>query len=96
MASYQDKINQRKMSTESGKIAFAIDLMERLPFRDRRDLINDLHGTGVPLFDDVSVRRCKDALVYEVSNANSLKYIPLFLTWDEMKDVLDAQPWMIG
>lgn len=94
MASYQDKINQRKMSTESGRIAFAIDLMERLPYRDRRGLHDDLRGAGVPLFDNVSVRRCKDASVYEISNAGCTKYVPDYLTWDEMKDVLDAQPWI--
>ena len=94
MASYQDKINQRKMSTESGRIAFAIDLMNRLPYKDRIELHDDLYGIGIPLYEDIWVRRCKDAAVYEVAYGNSNKYVPMFLTWEEMKMVLDAQPWL--
>ena len=100
MASYQDKINQRKMSTESGRIAFAIELLHRIP-KLRFELYKDIRGHGIPLFDDVSLRSCHDAFLYEISkpveykaNRYLVKYVHMDMSWEDTKRMLDAQPWM--
>ena len=100
MASYLDKINQEKMSTESGKIAFCLELLKRYP-KLGYELHKDIHGKGIALYDDYSLRECNDAFVYEISrpvefkpNRYLVKYVMVDLDWETSRQMLDAQPWL--
>lgn len=102
MASYLNKINQKKMTTESGKIAYCIELIKRYGYdllRDERDIIN-FTDDPIELFDDISIRSLRDAFIYEVSkpvlyksNRYWCKYVQVGLDWEGTKKMLDAQPW---
>lgn len=91
MASYRDKQNQRKMETESGRIVFAVELMDRYPeLKPRR-------GMPADIYDGYSIRI--ETYHYEVYKWNSagdewIKIFPrLYYDYDSMINVLDAQPW---
>lgn len=95
MASYRDKINQEKMETESGKIAFSIELMKHI-----RGLFPK-RGDRVDIFDSekfhYSVER--DSLAWYVYLDNdygetSYKVLPVFSNYETLVDVLEAQPWI--
>lgn len=97
MASYRDKINQKCMSTESGKIAWCINFMQHPPLEFKNDYYNDLRH-GIALFDNVSV--FESEYVYVVSkavpykaNRYMFKYLQIGMTYDQMVDMLEAQPW---
>ena len=92
MASYRDKENQKKMATESGKIAFALELMDRYP-----DL-KPKFGVTVDLYDGYSA--VEDTFIWIVYKHNSMgdcwyKVVPRnsYLWFEVMRDVLSAQPW---
>lgn len=95
MASYRDKVNQEKMETESGKIAFSIELMKRI-----RGLFPK-RGDKVDIFDSekysYSIER--DSLawyIYLVNNygETSYKVLPIFSNYETNVDILEAQPWI--
>lgn len=97
MASYQDKINQKRMSTESGKIAWCIDFMQHPPLNFNNDYYEELRN-GIDLFDDISVY--EDGFVYVVwrpvhskGNRYLNKYLQISMSYDQMVKMLDAQPW---
>ena len=95
MASYRDKVNQEKMETESGKIAFSIELMKHIrglfPKRgDRVDIFNNEKNS-------YSVER--DSLawyIYRINNYGETFYkvLPAFSNYETHVDVLEAQPWI--
>lgn len=90
MASYHDKVNQRKLETESGRIVFAVELMDHYP-----DL-KPKHGMPVDIYDGYSIRI--GTLHYEVYKWNGLgdewvKIFPAYCDYESMVNVLDAQPW---
>ena len=102
MASYRDKINQKQMSTESGKIAWAIEYIHRCgSFRFKKDWLLTLNKhEGLQLFDNVSVYRSKSEFIYVIvkpvdykPNRYLCKYIQTNMTYDQMVKMLDAQPW---
>lgn len=96
MASYRDKINQEKMETESGKIAFSIELMNRIrglmPKRDEK----------VDIFDSemFSYWLERDTLSWYAFKADKygdtwLKVLPVYSIYKTQVDVLEAQPWIL-
>ena len=96
MASYLDKQNQKKMATESGKIAFALELMDRYP-----DL-KPKFGVTVELYDGYSA--VEDTWVWVIYKHNGLgdcwyKVVPnhegsMALWFESTKGVLEHQPWV--
>lgn len=97
MASYQDKINQKRMSTESGKIAWCINYIQHPPLEFKNDYYKELKN-GINLFDDVSV--FETTYVYVISrpvrdkaNRYLFKYLQIGMSYDQMVEMLDAQPW---
>ena len=103
MASYKDKINQKRMATESGKIAWAIEFIERGgTFRFRKDwqLALNTHNV-VELFDDICMRACQDCFAYEIfkpvefkPNRYLCKYVQTGMHYEDCVKMLDAQPWL--
>lgn len=98
MASYRDKKNQEKMSTESGKIAWCIEWLQNLKYDEFDEYFRDYKELA--LYDDVSIWPARDAAVWTVckpvkykGNRFWFKYVPQWLTWKQTKNVLDAQPW---
>lgn len=94
MASYKTKILNEKCNTESGRIAYAIELLEN-NYHIMRDWLKE---TNIPLFDDVSVYRQPECWVVwkpveMKANRCWSKIIPLYCMYDEMVRVLDAQTW---
>jgi hypothetical protein len=98
MASYRDKINQRKLSTESGRIAFAIELLEH-NYKICKDWRKDLsEHKPVEIYDGIYIY--KDTYVWVIStpvdykpNRYYVEVVPIFSNHEVMRDVLDAQPW---
>ena len=95
--SYRAKINEQKLSTESGKIAFAIDLLERM-HELRNERWDAELGNDTPLYDGIVIRG--SGFVWEVwkpveckPNRYYVKYVQQWLTYDGAKKMLDAQPW---
>ena len=98
MASYREKTNQKKLSTESGKIAWAINWIETHP-----DLKYDVMTADeeTELYDGVSIWHSHDCSVWVVAkvvpykaNRYWAKYVQSGLFWEEAKTMLDAQPWL--
>ena len=91
MASYRDKVNQKKMETESGKIAFAIELLERdykMKYEARKHTI--------ALYDNYALSRegLLSWCVYKVGDFDDwYKIVPMDVDWEVCKSVLEAQPW---
>lgn len=98
MASYRDKINQRKLSTESGRIAFAIELLEN-NYKICKDWRKDLaEHKPVEIYDGIYIY--KDTYVWVIykpvdykPNRYYEKVVPILSNYEVMRDVLDAQPW---
>ena len=91
MASYRDKVNQRKMETESGKIAFAIELLER----DYK-MKNEARQHTIALYDNYALSRegVLSWCVYKVTDFDDCyKIVPMDAGWKVTKAVLEAQPW---
>ncbi len=102
MASYRDKINQKQMSTESGKIAWAIHYIESCgKWRFKKDWMTALReDEGIPLFDDICLYQGKGDFIYVIvkpvdykPNRYWCKYVQQYMTYDWMVKMLDAQPW---
>lgn len=102
MASYQDKLNQRLMETESGKIAWCIRFIESgvpgMYFKE--DYYEDLRDGEIKLFDDISLRQSSDCLIYEIyrpvefkANRYLCKYVQQRMSYEWYVTMLDAQPW---
>lgn len=94
MASYRDKINQAKMETESGKIVFCIELIDR--YKDLRPK----YGNCIEIFNDEKYNYYirQNGLIWEVCRYNEYgetfyKVIPYYADYETMVDVLDAQHW---
>lgn len=95
MASYRDKINQEKMATESGKIAFSIELMKQI-----RGLMPK-RGVSVYIFDEenFSYSLELDTMAWYAYRADNygnawFKVLPEFSSYETHVKVLDAQPWV--
>ena len=101
MASYRDKINQKQMETESGKIAWSIIFIERESWSLMKEEYRNLRTGGIiDLFDGYSLWESKDCGVYVISkpveykgNRYWRKYVQQGMYYDEMVRMLDAQPW---
>ena len=102
MASYSDKINQKRMSTESGKIAWCIWFIESDgKFGFKKDILLALRKSEeIPLFDNVFLRKSKSEFIYIISkpvdykpNRYLCKYVQQNMIYDECVAMLDAQPW---
>ena len=102
MASYRDKTNQKKMSTESGKIAWCIQFIESSEmFRFKKDILLALRKSEeIPLFDNVYLRMSKSEFIYIISkpvdckpNRYLCKYVQQYMLYDACVAMLDAQPW---
>ena len=98
MASYRDKINQRKLSTESGRIAFAIELLDK-NYKIRKDWREELlkHKSieiydGIYVYEDHNVWWIWKPVDYK-PNRSYTKIVPVYESFEVMRDVLDAQPW---
>lgn len=96
MASYRDKINQEKMETESGKIAFSIELMKRI-----RGLMPK-RGDDVDIFDDemFSYSLERDTMAWYAYRSDHygetwVKVLPVYSTYEIHVNVLEAQPWVL-
>ena len=102
MASYRDKLNQRQMVTESGKIAWCIQFIEGCgKWKFKKDWIMTLRKhEALPLFDNVYLRESDCESIYVIfkplayrPNAYLCKYVQTDMTYDQYVDMLDAQPW---
>ena len=98
MASYRNKINQKKLSTESGRIAFAIELLEN-NYKIRKDWRKELaeHKSieiygGIYVYEDTYAWIISKPVDYK-PNRYYVKVVPIFSSYDVIRDVLDAQPW---
>lgn len=102
MASYRDKINQKQMSTESGKIAWCIQFIESGgSFRFRKDWQLALRKhESIVLFDDVYMRQSNGEFLYVIiksvdykPNRYLCKYVQTGMFYDQYVNMLEAQPW---
>lgn len=99
MASYRDKINQKKMATESGKIAWCIQFIEHPPLEFKTDYYDDLLDGDIPLFDDflLSTGPIMIYIIYRPveykANRYYAKYVQQGMNYNQMVKMLDAQPW---
>lgn len=91
MASYRDKINQKKMETESGKIAFYIEELER----DYKK-VSEAKKHTIKLFDNYALSRegILSWCVYRVTDAEDCyKIVPTDCGYEECRSILEAQSW---
>ena len=91
MASYRDKINKEKMKTESGKIAFSIELLER----DYK-MTSEARKHTIALYDNYALSRegILSWCVYKVTDAEDYyKIVPSECGYDECRSILEAQSW---
>ena len=91
MASYRDKINQRKLETESGKIAFAIEMIDRdwkLKCEARRNTLELYDGYSIESDGSLSW------VINKFENGEDYyKILPKDSTYSVYESVLNAQPW---
>ena len=99
MSSYRDKINEEKLGTFEGKIAWSIEYLESHPkmmLEAMRDM-QKKHTKEIELFDNVTAE--PDTLVWYIWNHYTdgeragYKIVPRFSWYEEMVDVLNAQTW---
>ena len=101
MASYRDKINEEKLDTIDGKIAWAIEYLEthlKMRVEIRRD-ISKRKNKEIEIFDNITIE--EDTLTWIVwkhvdpGYKPLYKIVPKFSWYDEMRSVLEAQTWKV-
>lgn len=99
MSSYEDKINEEKLGTFVGKVAWSIEYLETHPkmmLAAMQD-IQKKHTKEIELFDNVTAEL--DTLVwyiwihYSDGERTAYKIVPRFSWYDEIVDVFNAQTW---
>lgn len=99
---YREKIRARRMETESGRIALAIDDILRLPFKERMEVFGEMNGyPGWALFDNYRIEFTSDKFATIITKINpddehdQIKILPdiRFSNIDQNQDVLSVQSW---
>lgn len=99
---YREKIRARRMETESGRIALAIDDILRMPFKERMEVLKAMSDPqGWSLFDNYKIESAGDGLATIVTKTDPndrryyIKILPdiRFSNIDENQDILSVQHW---
>ena len=103
MASYKVKVHMKKLDTESGRIAFALELIDIFPWNFRKDWLLELRQKrpleiydGIYIVDDgtsglyytvMAISEYHDRYVYKV--------VHRYGTYQENVAMLNAQKWHV-
>lgn len=95
MASYRDKINQEKLSTESGRIAFAIQILNN-PTRYGLKWNEFIKDGIIAIYDGIRVEKAPIGIYVEKWSEQYFDWmykIVRGIDYDEDVAMLNAQTW---